>query len=279
MAGLRRVGASIDDANDAELLTLVREGRTAATAELWRRHAAAGRTVARAWSSSADPDDLVSEAFLRVLGAVERGGGPEGAFRPYFFTSIRNVATSWARRGQHERPLDDGDRELAAEGPDPEEQALAALERDLGARAFKALPARWQEVLWYTEVEGLSPAQAAPLLGLRPNGVAALSLRAREGLRVAWIREHVVDSAASGECEWVLERAGAHTRGRLPARDRLRLNAHLMDCTSCEDALAEAESAGRRLATVLLPLAAGPGAGAAAWGRRGARSRHRPLPR
>lgn len=206
--GLRRGSESVDGLGDPELLALVRSGRTDAVSELWRRHSGAGRTVARAWSSSSDPDDLVSEAFLRVLRVVEGGGGPEGAFRPYFFTAIRNVAGSWARRSRRERPFDEDDHSLLAAGPDPEERALAALERDLGARAFRALPARWQEVLWYTEVEGLAPADAAPLLGLRPNAVAALGMRAREGLRAAWIREHVLDSSATGECEWVLERAG-----------------------------------------------------------------------
>ncbi|WP_181135519.1 sigma-70 family RNA polymerase sigma factor [Rathayibacter sp. AY2B3] len=254
----------IDDRSDSELLALVRKGRTDAVSELWRRHSAAGRTVARAWASSSDPDDLVSEAFLRVLRAVESGGGPEGAFRPYFFTAVRNVAGSWARRGRHERPFDEADRALPSAGPDPESHALAALERDLGARAFRTLPPRWQEVLWYTEVEGLSPAAAAPLMGLRPNAVAALGVRAREGLRSAWIREHVADASATGECEWVLERAGTHARGRAPARDRRRIDRHLEGCLSCREALSEAESTARRLASVLLPLTAGV-SGAAAW--------------
>lgn len=251
-------------AGDAELIDRVREGDAAASAELWRRHAPAARSVARAWSSL-DADDLVSEAFLRTLDALARGGGPDGAFRPYLFTSVRNVASSWGRRGSRERPLD-GD--VAALEDGPEERALAALDRDLGVRAFRALPARWREVLWYTAVEGMSPAEAAPLLGLRPNGVAALGHRAREGLRGAWIQEHVAASAADGECRWVLERAGAHTRGRLPIRDRRRTDAHLATCESCRSALAEAAGASARLAVLLLPLAAGVG-GAAAYGAAG----------
>ncbi|KQQ22618.1 hypothetical protein ASF48_05405 [Rathayibacter sp. Leaf299] len=251
-------------AGDAELIDRVREGDAAASAELWRRHAPAARSVARAWSTL-DADDLVSEAFLRTLDALARGGGPDGAFRPYLFTSVRNVASSWGRRGARERPLED---DVATPEDGPEERALAALDRDLGVRAFRALPARWREVLWYTAVEGMSPAEAAPLLGLRPNGVAALGHRAREGLRGAWIQEHVAASAADGECRWVLERAGAHTRGRLPIRDRRRADAHLATCESCRAALAEAAGAGARLAMLLLPLAAGVG-GAAAYGAAG----------
>ncbi|WKK71970.1 sigma-70 family RNA polymerase sigma factor [Rathayibacter oskolensis] len=266
----RRAGSrgAVDPLGDAELIELVRRGEATATAELWRRHAAAARTVARAWSSSLDPDDLVSEAFLRVLSTIERGGGPEGAFRPYLFTAVRNVAASWGRRQDRERPLA-AEEDVVAPGPGPEETVLAALDRDLGVRAFRALPARWQEVLWYTEVEGLSPAEAAPLLGLRPNSVAALSHRAREGLRGAWIQEHVTDVSAEGECRWVLERAGSHVRGRLPARDRLRVRSHLGECVGCRVALRDAEQSGARLATVMLPLVAGVG-GAAAYAAGGA---------
>ncbi|SMH31567.1 RNA polymerase sigma factor, sigma-70 family [Rathayibacter oskolensis] len=147
---------ALDALGDSELIVLVRGGERAASAELWRRHAAAARTVARAWSSSLDPDDLVSEAFLRVLSALERGSGPEGAFRPYLFTAVRNVAASWGRRQDRERPLE-AVEDVVAPGPGPEESVLAAADRDLGVRAFRALPPRWQEVLWYTEVEGSPP--------------------------------------------------------------------------------------------------------------------------
>ncbi|MWV57281.1 sigma-70 family RNA polymerase sigma factor [Rathayibacter sp. VKM Ac-2754] len=270
--GLRAIAlggrTTVGSLGDSELIVLVRAGEGAATAELWRRHAAAARSVARAWSGSLDPDDLVSEAFVRVLSTIERGGGPDGAFRPYLFTAVRNVAASWGRRQDRERPLE-SDEDVVASEAGPEEAALAALDRDLGLRAFRSLPARWQEVLWYTEVEGLSPVEVAPLLGLRPNSVAALSHRAREGLRSAWIQEHVADVSAEGECRWVLERAGSHVRGRLPARDRLRMRSHLAECAECRAALTDAQRTGARLATVLLPLAAGIG-GATAYATGGA---------
>ena len=64
---------------------------------------------------------------------------------------------------------------------DREEDAFATA-------ALAALPQRWQRVLWHTEVEGLSAAEIAPLLGLAPNAVAALAYRAREGLRQAYQR-------------------------------------------------------------------------------------------
>ena len=50
--------------------------------------------------------------------------------------------------------------------------------------AYKRLPPRWQTVLWYTEIEGLELAEAAVMMGMSTNSVAALAYRAREGLRM-----------------------------------------------------------------------------------------------
>ncbi len=38
--------------------------------------------LAHSYGAGADAEDLVNDAFERVMGAVRRGGGPEGAFRP-----------------------------------------------------------------------------------------------------------------------------------------------------------------------------------------------------
>ena len=74
------------------------------------------------------------------------------------------------RRGALARPQH-GARESAvdelAEFEDPatsEEAVDAALDRSLTTTAFRSLPSRWQEVLWYTEIEQMKPAAVAPLL-------------------------------------------------------------------------------------------------------------------
>ena len=63
--------------SDAELITAVREGDTSAYGVLYERHAAAARTVARQYvRSTADADDVVSDAFARTLSVLQGGGGP-----------------------------------------------------------------------------------------------------------------------------------------------------------------------------------------------------------
>lgn len=262
--------APVESLSDMELVEQAKRGGSSAFAELWRRHSSAGRTVARSFTSSTDPDDLVSEAFANIFQAIQRGGGPTGAFRPYLFTTIRNTAVGWSRKLRHEQPIDD-----LGELEDPltsEDRTVEALDRSLTAQAFRSLPTRWQEALWYSEVESMSAQEIGPLLGMKANAVAALTYRAREGLRQAWIQAHLTDAPVDSECRWVIERLGSFTRGHLGNRDAARLRAHLADCARCAIVAEEAEDVGSRLAMVLLPLAAGVAgaAGYVAWLQAGA---------
>ena len=112
---------------DADLVLRTRSGDAAAFGELWRRHYPSGMSVARSVTSSIDPDDLVQESYTRIYQAILKGGGPNGSFRAYLFTSIRNTAAAWGR-SRHETAIDELD---TVADPDSTEQAsLDALGRD-----------------------------------------------------------------------------------------------------------------------------------------------------
>lgn len=244
--------------SDAELIERARSGDTRAFGELWRRHYRSAARVARQFTSSIDADDLVSEAYARIYQRVLAGGGPTGAFRPYLYTTIRNLASSW---GAASRDVQVDIIEDFEDDRIPDDPAAWALDRTLTARAFRSLPERWQTVLWYTEVEGMDPHEVAPLMGMTANGVAALSYRAREGLRKAWLQAHVSDATASGECQWTMSRLGEKARDGLSNRDRERLTVHLADCAKCTIVSEEVDEVGSHLAMVLLPLLLGGVAG------------------
>jgi RNA polymerase sigma factor (sigma-70 family) len=239
--------------SDAELIESARSGDTSAFAELWRRHFRPAARVARQFTSI-DADDLVSEAYARIFQRVLAGGGPTGAFRPYLYTTIRNLASTWgaASRDIQVDMIEDFEDERI-----PSDPAAYALDRTLTARAFRELPERWQTVLWYTEVEGMDPHEVAPIMGISANSVAALSYRAREGLRKAWLQAHINDATASGECQWTMSRLGDHARDGLSARDAVRLTDHLETCAKCTIVSEEVEEVGSHLAMVMLPLLLG----------------------
>lgn len=245
-------------ASDAELVERVRFGDTDAFGELWQRHYRPAYRAALQFARTIEPDDLISEAYLRVYEQLLAGRGPNSAFRPYLYSVIRNLALSRTTAPNlRPEPLyeDPEDHRVA---PDP---MIAALDRSLTSQAFRSLPDRWQMVLWYTEIEGMDPHEVAPFLGISANGVAALALRAREGLRQAWLQAHVNGEGTSADCQWAIARMGGYTRGNLGPRDRNRLEAHLSECMKCLLVSSEVEEVGSHLALVMIPLVLGGAAG------------------
>jgi RNA polymerase sigma factor (sigma-70 family) len=240
--------------SDADLMERTRGGDADAFGHLWRRHHRAALTVARNLTSSLEADDLVQEAYTRIYQSIVAGGGPTGSFRAYLFTSIRHIAAEWGRSRRESAREQIGDIEDPATGDDADD---AALDRSLTHRAFSSLPRRWQEVLWYSEVEQLKPAEIAPILDMKPTAVAQLTFRAREGLREAWIQAHLREIADGSQCQWTMERLGAYCRGNIGRRDRGKVDMHLAGCGRCTVVATEAEEVSGRLALVLLPLALG----------------------
>jgi RNA polymerase sigma factor (sigma-70 family) len=244
--------------SDEELIANARSGDQNAFAELWRRHYRSGARVARQFTSSIDADDLVSEAYTRIYQRVLAGGGPSGAFRPYLYTTIRNLASTWGAKSRDVQVDDIADYEDPATIDDP---VAVALDRTLTARAFRSLPERWQSVLWYTEVEGMDPHEVAPILGMSANGVAALGYRAREGLRKAWLQAHVSEAGVSEACKWSIARLGENARHSLTPREQQKLSDHLLSCAKCAIVSEEVDEVGSHLAMVLLPIMLGAGVG------------------
>ena len=246
-------------AGDEELAERTRAGDTRAFAELWSRHAKAGLVAASQFRQIADPEDIVAEAYLQILRALQRGGGPHEAFRPYLYRTVRNVALGWIPKTTIV-DIDDMRESLPSGAPDLE---TSALEKTITVRAFRTLPERWQTILWYTEVEGMDPAEAAPHLGLSPNSAAALAYRAREGLKKAWLQAHVGDQRVPAECQWTTERMADYNRHALSPRARHRFEKHLETCTRCGIIVEEIDEVSGRLAAMLFPLVLGGTAAAA----------------
>ncbi|MEY2444573.1 MAG: hypothetical protein QOE00_1153, partial [Ilumatobacteraceae bacterium] len=239
--------------SDADLIAASRTGDADAYGELYRRHLPAARAAARAMCRNrSDVDDLVSEAFLNVLRILQNGNGPELAFRPYLLVAVRNRFYDRTRRRQ-EDPIDRPTEELnlrLIESADVQEDTM------LASAAFATLPERWQLVLWHTEVEGRTPAEIAPLLGMAPNAVAALAYRAREGLRQAFLQAHL-QTPRDLACRECAAQLGAYVRDALSDRDRRKVDAHLSECASCRALLAELCDTNTMLRAGLLPAILG----------------------
>jgi len=132
----------------------------------------------RLTGNAADADDLLREAFCRML-AAPLATRDDGELRAYLFRVASNAATDLWRRGgrgkRREEPLSEEAAGAARHGDD------AVLKRDM-ARTFRDLKPQERMLLWLAHVEGSEHREIAAALGLKAASVPVLLFRARRRL-------------------------------------------------------------------------------------------------
>lgn len=180
--------------SDVDLIGQVRAGSSDAYHQLYVRHLTKARNLA--WyltRSAAEADDVVAEAFARVLGALRAQGGPTLSFGAYLHTTLRNVAYERART-QSKVALHWDTPEIVETPDDP---ITRSEEGRRLAEVLDELPERWRTVLRQTLIEDISVAEIAKTMGMTANGVAALLYRAKQGLRRAYWQAHLDEAEAA----------------------------------------------------------------------------------
>lgn len=242
--------------SDAELIAKVRAGESDAYGELFGRHHGAAVGLAHRYARNAsDAEDLAAEGFANVLAALQSGSGPDAFFRAYLLSSIARLA---ARKNIGDGRQSLSDDMTAYETPtgytDP---VLQSFESKTVADSFRSLPERWQAVLWYTEIDAMTPAAVAPLLGLSANGVSALAVRAREGLRQAYLQHHITATVDDPDCAAITDKLGSYARNGLSPRNEAKVREHLEDCNKCMGLFFQVQDVGAGMRGIIFPLAAG----------------------
>jgi RNA polymerase sigma factor (sigma-70 family) len=245
-----------DRQSDAELIAAVRRGDSEAYAVLYERHLYAAMRAASCFvHTPAEREDLVADAFTKVLRALREGGGPREEFRAYLLVTMRNTAISTARGASVSLYADVPETLFPRRGDDP---VLSRWDAAAAADAFASLPERWRTVLWHTEIEDESPATIAPLLGMRPNGVAALAYRAREGLRQAYLRAHLPE-VEGRECRATVSKLAGFVRRSTPMPLDRKISRHLARCADCRDRADTLTEVNDELRATVAPLLLGAG--------------------
>ncbi len=252
----RAVATAEAEPSDTFLVAASASGDRSAFESLYRRHADAAWRVASAVASNRDDAaDAVSDAFTRVLAALEAGRLDDPSrFRSYLLSATRNAAIDLHRRSGRLRPterMDDFD--APANARTATERVDDRQDATLVAKAFRGLPERWRSVLWLVEVEGIPPREAADLLGLSANNVSQLAVRARVGLRERFVQAHLGQSFDDG-CRFCVERLGSYVVGTLSPRDLAKVDQHLAACADCRERAAQLEDLGGSLRRIVLPL-------------------------
>ncbi|MFF2299917.1 SpaH/EbpB family LPXTG-anchored major pilin [Arthrobacter sp. NPDC058127] len=241
--------------SDPQIMAMVRDGDFSAFDVLFQRHVAAAQFVARAQTDNAsDADDVVSEAFASIFQALTEGKGPDQFFRSYLLTAVRRIAYDRNRKARRTQVV--GDVDVLDTVAVDADTVLDAFESSTMAKAFKSLPERWQAALWHVDIEGLKPAAAAPFIGLSPNGVSSLVIRAREGLRQAYLQNHIsLDS--DDPCAEFSSQLGKYARGGLKRASYEKVTAHLEECPKCTAVLMELNDVQAGMRALVFPLVVG----------------------
>jgi RNA polymerase sigma-70 factor, ECF subfamily len=146
----------------------------------------------------ADAEDVVQDAYIRALRGFEGFRGD--AMRPWLLAIVRNVAwralavrrratnnvipieTAFARAGEDDpEPL-----VVASDEPSAETRLIEAGDRALVTRALDAVTPLFREVLVLREIEEMSYAEIATILGVPQGTVMSRLSRARAELRLRY---------------------------------------------------------------------------------------------
>ena len=132
----------------------------------------------RAWLQSrfprSEPDDILQEAYLRVLQAHEKG--PMQSPKAFLFAVARNLALDQVRRRQAagESNLARVDElNLLDETADVSETVARNQELELLTQAIQSLPDRCRRIFTLRKVYGLSQADIAQKLAVSEHTVSA----------------------------------------------------------------------------------------------------------
>ena len=204
-------------APDADLVARARDGDRTAFGVLYLRHHAAAWRLASATSAFSDDAELaVLAGFTDVFSSLPRRGDP--SFRAHLLTCVRRAALE---RGRTRRPGGVAAGRAGSQGND----VRAAL---------AALPEPRRAALWLTDVEAMTPAEVASVVGVDARAVPRLAGEARATISAA-CREINLTSAAApppllgGECQrhWLTHRVEEEARtaacaDRRPRRETRR---------------------------------------------------------
>ena len=172
---------SQDEVRLQALVRRIQEGDLTAFEQLYAlTQAEASRTLWHLVGNRVDVEDLLQEAYLRLLTAVKSYRGSPGS-RTFFYRVCSNVALSHLR---WKTPASAGGllRELpetAAEGEDPSGMASRRQAARLVELALERLKPKKRVVFVYYELCGMSPDEIAEAVGSSPNTVRSRLHHAR----------------------------------------------------------------------------------------------------
>ncbi len=228
---------------DQELLAAVRTGDREALGRLLERHqAAVYRFGAKMCREEEDAKDVLQETLFAAARHLPEFRGASSV-STWLYTIARSFCIKKRRTSKfapaHLESLDahgEAATEIADGGRGPEEDVAGRQLKAVLDEAIASLDPMYREVLVLRDVEGLSAAEVAEVMGLSIEAVKSRLHRARIAVRER-VAPHLSTpdaAAAPGPgCRDVVEAFSRRLEGEIDAATCADLEAHLESCPTC----------------------------------------------
>jgi RNA polymerase sigma factor (sigma-70 family) len=242
--GTRVLSSSSSARTDARLIERLRAGDEGAFEAIFKRHHAPLLSYCRHMlGDREDSEDALQQCFIKAHRALLKNPPPR-EMRAWLYAIARNCCLSAISARRQTAAIEDHEPLLAGLSEEVREREdLRELVADLGR-----LPEDQRSALLLSELEDLSHAQIATIVGCPVGKVKALVYQARSAL----IAER---DARNTPCKEIREELSVARGGELR---RGRLRRHLRLCSGCRDFHAAVSAQSQSLALILpvLPSAA-----------------------
>jgi RNA polymerase sigma-70 factor, ECF subfamily len=174
--------------SESALLQRAKQLDMQAIAEMYDRYSPGlFRYAYRLLGESTLAEDCVAETFSRLLGALQKGNGPQDHLQAYLY----RIAHNWAADQYRRQPLQEIELnpELHDDGEDVLSTAAVAIETQQVRAALSQLTHEQRQVVMLKFVEGWDNAEIAVALEKPVGAVKALQHRAIAALKKLVYRE------------------------------------------------------------------------------------------
>jgi RNA polymerase sigma-70 factor, ECF subfamily len=234
-------GFAANVSTDQKLLKAVQAGDEPALRELLERHApSVFRFAMKMCRHRDDAEDVAQETLLAAVRGA-KDVRETTSFATWLYAVARNFCIKMRRRQKlqpsRDASTDDASMDPASEHGAPDEDASAhelavALDRAVGK-----LDDKYREVIVLRDIEGLSAAEVAEVLGITVEAVKSRLHRARSDVRANLGRfEPVPDSPAvprDAPCAEIGTTFSRYLEGEIGPAACAAMQRHVEGCTSC----------------------------------------------